>query len=242
MNKDAHHHFWEKIGTDDPYFGVMSHEKYRGKGLDESAHKDFFETGEKHVTNVLKVFEKIRTQSPLETKNALDFGCGTGRISIPLSRRFEFVRGVDISSSMLLEAEKNSQFWNRSNIQFEQIDGKAPFLDQQFDYIHSSMVFQHIPPQQGMDILSYLLDHLKQNGKFFFQVTFHTEGKAQKPKRKRFFNAKRPDKDPSDYRFSMFDYDLNEIYKLFMEKNVRKIYSVLGQTGRHQFVRFYLQK
>ena len=39
----------------------------------------------------------------------LDFGCGVGRVAIPLARRFEHVVGLDVSPGMLTRAAEAAQ-------------------------------------------------------------------------------------------------------------------------------------
>jgi hypothetical protein len=42
-----------KFGKDDPYFGVLTAEKFRKKNLDRAALSEFFASGEDHVAHIL---------------------------------------------------------------------------------------------------------------------------------------------------------------------------------------------
>ena len=83
---------WEKWGQKDPYFAVLTAEKFRRSRLTDEARAEFFDSGRKYLHNILKVCkEKIDKDFSPET--ALDFGCGTGRVLIPLARSIPHVVG-----------------------------------------------------------------------------------------------------------------------------------------------------
>lgn len=92
---------WRKWGEVDPYFGVVSHDRFRRAALDESARRDFFIGGEAHVERVMALVEDGPVS--FERGSVLDFGCGVGRLLLPFARRFEHAVGIDISEGMLRE-------------------------------------------------------------------------------------------------------------------------------------------
>jgi tRNA/tmRNA/rRNA uracil-C5-methylase (TrmA/RlmC/RlmD family) len=100
-NTDAH---WRQWGRFDPYRAVLFEEKYKQLSS-TSSRDDFFETGRRYVHFLM---EKLVFVYPdLAFNTAVDFGCGVGRLLIPLAHHFQRVIGVDISQDMLLEARKN---------------------------------------------------------------------------------------------------------------------------------------
>src|SRR5947209_17814502 len=108
-NTDAH---WKRWGNRDPYRGVLFHERYKRRSLNENLN-EFFDTGESYIGSLMQHLEVLYPGLPRRT--AVDFGCGVGRLSIPLAKRFQNVIGVDISSGMLDEARRNcSKFGIRS--------------------------------------------------------------------------------------------------------------------------------
>ncbi len=80
---------------------------------------------------------------------ALDFGCGVGRLVIPLSKIAESVTGVDVSESMLNEAISNCDNQNVNNANFIKADDNLSMLSGKYDFIHSYIVFQHIPTKRA---------------------------------------------------------------------------------------------
>lgn len=238
--------FWKEIAQVDPYFGVLSHEKYLSSNLDNPTKQAFFETGERHVENVFKIFQQVWPDERHAPQNALDFGCGTGRITLALSQKCTEVTGIDVSPAMIAEAEKNQLAQEKKNIQFIVSPGEAPFLTETYDYIHSAMVFQHIHPKDGFVILDHLVDHLSPSGLAFIQLNYHT---IETPMRRLFrkLNFTFPSigkvfSPNSTYRFPMFDYDLGQVYSLLQNHRIKRIFSIAGESGPHQFVRLYLQK
>jgi trans-aconitate methyltransferase len=167
-NSDRH---WEQYGRLDPYFGVLSDEKYRSSSLTEAARAEFFESGKRHVE---QVFEAIRTHllADFHPTRAVDFGCGVGRTTIPLAEAVDEVIGIDISDSMLKEARRNAEARGVRNIVFARNIREA-LAGRKADFIHSFIVFQHIPVARGERILCDLLDHLAPGGVGAVHVTYH---------------------------------------------------------------------
>lgn len=154
---------WEKWAAVDPYFGVFSDDKYRKSALDDLAMEDFFNSGEEHVEGV---FEILRRNFSLNSqlKCAFDFGCGVGRLVIPLAMRVESVTGVDISPEMLRISAENSSLHGAKNVEFILADDRLSRVEKQFDLVHSCAVLQHVPWQRGKVIFSSLVKIVKPGG------------------------------------------------------------------------------
>src|SRR5271156_1050153 len=109
------HEQWERFGSQDPYFGVLTEERYHTGRLDETARERFFTTGRQVVDKLLGEVA-ARTGASFEARRALDFGCGVGRLSLALAHRCAHVCGVDISPSMLAEADRNAKQMALTNV------------------------------------------------------------------------------------------------------------------------------
>lgn len=157
---------WEKWGKQDPYFGVFSQPKFRRNSIEEHR-SDFFESGEQQVTQRLSIVRRL--YGPIASEVAIDFGCGVGRLSIPLSRHYQRVIGVDISSGMIAEAKNNCQSFNVKNIDFVRLVTEIP--ENSADFINSDIVFQHIPVKRGLEIMAASLTRLRNGGVAALQVT-----------------------------------------------------------------------
>lgn len=75
----------------------------------------------------------------------LDFGCGVGRLSLPLAEHVNFVYGVDKSNDMLRIAERQRLDRNTINAKFIDLDFFLSNEILKFDLIICVFVLQHIP-------------------------------------------------------------------------------------------------
>src|SRR5215813_8304094 len=137
---------WKKLGEIDPYYGVLSHPRFRAAATEGEIRREFFMSGEDHVE---RVFATIRENLDPEfaPSRALDFGCGVGRVTIPLARRIAQVVAIDVSDSMLSEANKNCEEAGVRNVTLLKSDDGLGRLSGDFDFLHSFIVFQHISPR-----------------------------------------------------------------------------------------------
>jgi SAM-dependent methyltransferase len=162
---------WEKFGQIDPYYGVLSHERIRPPTFTEDSRADFFLSGEEHVK---LVFQTIRehVDPDFSPQLALDFGCGVGRIAIPLARRVAKIIAADVSEAMLSEAAKNCVEQNVANITLIKSNDALDGMPSDIEFIHSFIVFQHIPVSRGLAILRKMLLLLASDGIGALHFTF----------------------------------------------------------------------
>jgi trans-aconitate methyltransferase len=159
---------WEKWGATDPYFGVLSHEQFRADKLDLPAKSAFFASGESHVARVIEII-RANFDPDFAPGRALDFGCGVGRLVIPLAKRADEVVGVDVSPSMLSEAQRNCALANVNNVTLVQ-SGDLSCVNGQFHLVHSYIVLQHIPWLRGRKIVRALSDMVAPGGYLAVQM------------------------------------------------------------------------
>ncbi len=154
---------WEHFGAKDPYYWVTTFEKYRDEVLSEERISDFFNESKDYVCKLLTVIEKHISPN-FKPSRVLDFGCGVGRVSIPLAEVADEVIGLDISKTMLAEARKNKERYNISNLELFQSDDQLTNAKGTFNFIHSIYVLQHIPFSRGKKIVEKMLELLDNGG------------------------------------------------------------------------------
>jgi|SRR6266404_1248378 len=154
---------WEYFGENDPYFAVVSLDKNRKDNLTEATKSEFFLSGSEHVSMIWKTIEQ-HFVADFKPKRSFDFGCGVGRIVIPLALKSKRVTGVDISENMLFEAKRNCVLHDIENADFLQVDEYLYSDDLEYDFIHSLVVFQHMNPKLGMKVLRKMLNSLENGG------------------------------------------------------------------------------
>jgi SAM-dependent methyltransferase len=138
-------------------YGPAGWEGYGAKTRD-----GVFDTGYKKIARLAEAIE-AHTGSSLESRRALDFGCGVGRLALPLAERCEYVYGLDASPSALSEADHNARRMNVSNVEWVKAERLAQ-LSGDYDLVLSVMVFQHIPVREGERIFATLLRGLRPGG------------------------------------------------------------------------------
>ena len=168
---DWHTREWDKLGRADPYFGVLADPAFRTSELTAAARDAFFEQGERDVREVVDTMRQL-TGGEFRPSRALDFGCGVGRLTIPLARVAEQVVAVDASSAMLDEARANCSRAGLTNVTFALSTPGLPGADGPFDFIYSYIVFQHIPPRLGYGLLDAMLDRLAPQAGGMLHFTF----------------------------------------------------------------------
>ena len=99
----------------------------------------------------------------LSDKEILDFGGGTGLLTLPLAKQAKFVTLVDISEKMLEQARLKAERQEIKNIQFLEQDLLENPLKQEFDFIVVSRVLHHMSDLDTA--LSLFHQHLKEDGR-----------------------------------------------------------------------------
>jgi hypothetical protein len=74
---------WQAWGERDPYFGVLAHQRFRRGQLTAAARAEFFASGREDLAAALAGCRTHLGECSLE--RTLDFGCGVGRVLIPLA-------------------------------------------------------------------------------------------------------------------------------------------------------------
>ncbi len=219
---------WISYGKQNAYYGVLAHDEFLDKNLSEEDLKNFFATGFSDVENLFKLFHENFGEN-FNPKSILDFGCGTGRLVIPFSKKAEKVVGVDISEQMLLEAIKNSEKFGLKNTSFYLSDNNlSKISDQKFDLIHSYIVLQHMNVNRGEKVIKKMIDLLNPNGVGALQMTYY----SNKKKIEKVLNFFR-------YRIPLF----NNILNIFRGKsvnlplmqmnsyNMNRVFCILQKSG-----------
>jgi SAM-dependent methyltransferase len=170
---------WDGLAQRDPFWAVLTDSGKKGGqwGLGE-----FLATG---VAEVGADMERIRLLAPgLRAGRALDFGCGTGRLTQALAAHFESVTGLDISERMIELARK---LCAEPRIRF--VHSARPdlrlFGDGSFDLVYSRITLQHVAPRYTALYLAEFVRVLAPGGVLLVQVPDRVP-KGDPPDRLRF--------------------------------------------------------
>ena len=134
---------WDQLAEEDSLWAILAEPGREGRRweLDE-----FFATGEREIETVLSIAEGLGR--PVRRERALDFGCGVGRLTRALARRFANAVGVDVSPEMVRQAsELNAELGNCEFVA-NVSDDLGRFDDAYFDFVYSNKVLQHMPSSE----------------------------------------------------------------------------------------------
>lgn len=97
------------------------------------------------------VVGEIASRIPLHDKmKAMEFGCGTGLISMRLAGRVGSISAVDISEKMLGVVEQKVKAGAVSNISTFRSQEREPLPDDAFSLVFSNMAMHHIEDVDAM--------------------------------------------------------------------------------------------
>lgn len=162
---------WEKWGSRDPYFGVLTHDRFRSTALTAAAYNDFFESGRDYARTVLASCRR-HFGIEFDPQRVLDLGCGVGRVLVPFAEMSESVVGTDVSESMLAEARRNCARFGITNAELVRSDDALTDVQGTFDLVHSTIVLQHIESERGLDLIARLVERIAPGGAAAIHVTY----------------------------------------------------------------------
>lgn len=164
---------YERLGRDDPFYAVLSRKNLRHNRWDTA---EFFSTGRRHIDSVFRCLD----ESGIEVRRgqAMDFGCGVGRLTQALAEYCHEVVGVDIAESMCERARELNRHGDRVRYVTNAAGDLAVFADESFDFIYSFITLQHIPPEVATRYVGEFVRLLRPGGVAVFQAP---DGRAMQP-------------------------------------------------------------
>lgn len=160
--------YWAKIGREAPHWSVLTAERFRPRQL--AAHLDEFHASGEGNAQVLEAILARIGRRPEEFAHCVDYGCGVGRITQHLARRFREVTGLDISRPHLDQAAATLRAAGRTNVALRQVTGQELMPVIRCDLWFSVIVLQHDPPPIAMEVLARAFDSLSPGGVAVFQL------------------------------------------------------------------------
>jgi SAM-dependent methyltransferase len=234
---------WTDLASKHPYWTVLAEPRYRADKIGPEDVRAFFETGDREVSHTLSTIRETLAPS-FQPKSAIDFGCGVGRLTIPIARASQHVVGVDLSEPMLREIARNCEERGLTNVELVRSEDFLNADDQRFsfDFVHSYIVLQHIPPRKGMQITDCLLRRLVPGGVGALHYTFGRRSSLLRrivhPMRLRFpplnvlanIIQGKPTFEPM---IPMHHYDFGALFELFQRHGCINVHAVLTDQGGH---------
>jgi SAM-dependent methyltransferase len=171
---------WAALGAQQPYHSVITDAAYLPANLNSSSIESFWASG---VPEVLELEAVLARHNFRHTKSSdcVEYGCGVGRVTFPLSKLFRTVHAYDISPSHLEIARARAKQLAPENIVFHVATAETILKGiEPCDFFFSRIVFQHNPPPIIAKLISTSLEALRSGGVAIFQVpTYATNYRFQ---------------------------------------------------------------
>ena len=160
--------FWDSHAKTDPLWAILSDPSKVGRGWNL---QEFMATGRREVS--LLMYQIRALSLSVDRAAALDFGCGVGRLTQPLAQYFESVIGVDVSPEMIRLAEQINSNPDRVRYVCNVRPDLSVFAANQFTFMYSNVVLQHIEPAATLNYLRELIRVVATDGLLVFQLPSH---------------------------------------------------------------------
>jgi SAM-dependent methyltransferase len=148
---------WEALAREGSSFPVLTHDGVL------AATAEFLATGEADMAALLSQVASL-IGAEVSLTSALDFGCGAGRLTLPLARRATSVTACDIAPTMLAHTRLHAEKAGLHNITYIDTEELATLPDGGFTFICSLLVFQYVPRPIGYETIRALLRLLAPDG------------------------------------------------------------------------------
>ena len=159
---------------DEPYFTVLTDPKFLRANFTADSRREFFAGGETLVDFMWRTIQ-LRLAPDFAPTAILEYGCGPGRLAIPLARRAArragAVTAVDRSPAMLGAARAEADAHGVRNIVLCEPD-QLFSQKSRFDFIVCYLVLQRMPPRDGLALVRALIDRMVPGGVGVFQFPY----------------------------------------------------------------------
>jgi SAM-dependent methyltransferase len=156
---------WDDLGRKDPLWAILT---WPGKRGGRWTADEFFATGAADVEDLMEYLRSLGGTP--DSRRALDFGCGVGRVTQALVAHFEEVWGVDIAPSMIEHAREFNWHGDRCKYRLNEEEDLRFLADDTFDLVYSKLTLQHMPPRLAVRFIRELVRVLAPAGVLVFQM------------------------------------------------------------------------
>jgi 2-polyprenyl-3-methyl-5-hydroxy-6-metoxy-1,4-benzoquinol methylase len=166
---------WTALAEARPYWAVVTAAQFDGPHLSADALEQFRASGDADI-GWIHAGLVGRLGMPGHVTSALDFGCGVGRLVIPMAGLADTVVGMDVAPPMLALA--------RAAIQERGLEARvstAASIDEAvrragpFQWVNSYIVLQHIPPSRVPGLVAELAAATAPGGYVSLHLTTATD-------------------------------------------------------------------
>jgi SAM-dependent methyltransferase len=242
---------WEAFAAAEPYFAVVAAPEYLRRNLTPERRDAFFASGQAQVDAMFRAIE-LQLSPYFEPTAILEYGCGIGRLAIPLARRAARSGGtvvaVDRSPAMLAAAREQARRQGATNIEF---CTPHELGDRTFDFITCYFVLQRLAPHHGLSLMADLTRRLSARGVALFHVPYRSTAPAwvetvrwlrrRVPGVNAVVNAARGRR-PAHPFSPNFTYDLAAVFRTLKEQSIETMHVVFEPHEGLDTALLYMEK
>lgn len=203
---------WNFFARKDPFWAILTDPNKRDRRWQP---EEFFATGAADVAAMLQTVHASRPA--LRHGQALDFGCGVGRLTQALARHFEQVVGIDIAKDMLSLARTYNRFGDRVQYLHNRHRHLGLLESDRFDFVCSLITLQHMKVALARSYIAEFVRVCAPGGIILFQIPASELSSRPKPQFERL-------------RFSSWPPTLFKRIGRILHQRVTHWKSVLGPT------------
>lgn len=174
-SSEADRHF-DAFAAREPHFAVLTAPRFLTSQLTPEAAREFFASGEAVVDWMLKVIDAglVPEFAPM---TVLEYGCGIGRLALPLARRPGSVTAVDRSPAMLTRAREEARRQAVDHIEF--LTPEELFAGgRRFDLVVCYHVLQRLRRRDARALVGSLSGLIAPGGVGVFQWPYRSAASA----------------------------------------------------------------
>ena len=165
---------WSQMGEDWPHYSVLSYEQYLPRNLAGSI-DDFWAAGRGEAGVAMTLLDHLGFAKP-QRRICVEYGCGVGRVTIPLAEQFAELHAYDISANHLVLAQQRAETVGAGNVRFHHCGNGVLEPLTPCDFFYSRLVFQHNPPPVMRELVQLALASLRPGGIAIFEIPVYLTG------------------------------------------------------------------
>jgi SAM-dependent methyltransferase len=205
---------WESLGDERPFHSVLTEPQYLPDRVGETE-AQFWESGRAEAEQLAHYLGSIGFAS-CKDLTVIEYGCGVGRVTVPLAAIAKEVVGYDISEPHLQLARQRALALGRTNIRLIAL-GDLPAAFEPCDAFYSKIVLQHNPPPLIGYLLRTLIRSLRRGGVGVFQVPTYYAGYR--------FDLHSALQSPQHSDMEMHCYPQADLFSLFADEGARLVHA-----------------
>ena len=166
--------YWNRAGEAAPHWSVLTEERFLPQNIVANL-EAFYASGAWDAQVLDATLARIGRRAD-QLQHCVDYGCGVGRVTLQLARRFPQVTGLDISAPHLHLARETFRRAGFEHVALTQVRADHLMPVESFDLWYSRIVLQHCPPPVTMNILRHVFRALNIGGVAMFQLPVWING------------------------------------------------------------------